>query len=179
MTITIRCAGDLALTSGAGAVKGPDAAKQIIIMSNTYIPLISSGVAGPLGVLHLPRLWLKVSLECRGLLAEGYPGIGKGYDSLVIQTLGLEPEAVRTFIADRRPTYPQFEDWIRSQPGVKLDKTTVFKLNNAIQGYIHDDTTRRVILEANGLPDDGSVSPGAVDLNNLDDWHEFHQAALK
>jgi len=25
---------------------------------NTIVPLISSGVAGPLGVLHLPRLWL-------------------------------------------------------------------------------------------------------------------------
>ena len=25
---------------------------------NTIVPLMSSGVAGPLGVLHLPRLWL-------------------------------------------------------------------------------------------------------------------------
>ena len=41
---------------------------------NTLIPLISSGVSGPLGVLHLPRLWLKASLEARGLLANGYPG---------------------------------------------------------------------------------------------------------
>src|SRR5687767_1612966 len=27
------------------------------IMSSTYVPMISSGVAGPLGVIHLPRLW--------------------------------------------------------------------------------------------------------------------------
>ena len=47
---------------------------------NTIVPLISSGVAGPLGVLHLPRLWLKVSLESTGKLAPGYPGAGKGYD---------------------------------------------------------------------------------------------------
>ena len=179
MTITIRWPGDLALTADVGAVKDPAATKQIIIMSNTHIPLISSGVAGPLGVLHLPRLWLKVSLECRGRLAEGYPGIGKGYDSMVIEALGLQPEAVRSFIAERRPTYPQFEAWIKAQPGVKLDKATLYKLNTAIQGYIHDDATRRGILQANGLPDDGSVCPGAVDLNNLDDWHEFHQAALK
>src|SRR6185295_7355837 len=44
---------------------------------STHVPLISSGVAGPLGVLHLPRLWLKVSLEARGKLANGYPGIRK------------------------------------------------------------------------------------------------------
>ena len=34
----------------------------------TYIPLISSGADGPLGVLHLPRFWQKASLEARGLL---------------------------------------------------------------------------------------------------------------
>ncbi|PYI95190.1 MAG: DUF5069 domain-containing protein, partial [Verrucomicrobia bacterium] len=38
-------------------------------MSDTYVPLISSGIAGPLGVLHLPRLWQKVSLEEAGKLA--------------------------------------------------------------------------------------------------------------
>lgn len=52
-----------------------------ILCSNTmstYVPMISSGVAGPLGALHLPRLWLKVSLEAAGKLAAGYPGLGKG-----------------------------------------------------------------------------------------------------
>src|SRR5438046_9176024 len=42
-------------------------------MSDTYVPMISSGVAGPLGVVHLPRLWQKVSLEEKGKLASGYP----------------------------------------------------------------------------------------------------------
>jgi len=143
------------------------------------VPLISSGVAGPLGVLHLPRLWLKVSLECRGKLAEGYPGIGKGYDMMTINALGLNPEAVRKFIQDNKPTYPQFEAWVKKQPGVKLDKATIYKHNSAIMGYIHDEGTRKGILGAGGIPDDGSCNPGAVDLNNLDDWQEFHQAELK
>src|SRR5881398_60935 len=51
-------------------------------MSETYVPTISSGTAGPLGVLHLPRLWLKVSLESAGKLAPGYPGIGRGFDAM-------------------------------------------------------------------------------------------------
>lgn len=148
-------------------------------MSNTYVPLISSGVAGPLGVLHLPRLWLKVSLESQGKLAEGYPGIGQGYDMMVINALGLNAEALKGFIKEKRPTYPQFEAWVKKQPGVRLDKATIYKLNTGIQGYIHEDATRKGILEASGLSDDGSVHPGAVDLNNLDDWFEFHQAALK
>lgn len=148
-------------------------------MSATYVPLISSGVAGPLGVLHLPRLWLKASLEAQGKLAAGYPGIGKGYDSMVLAALGLNEDAVRAFLKTQRPTYPQFEAWIQRQPGVKLDKATIYKLNTAIMGYIHDDETRQGILKASGLADDGSVNPGAVDLNNLDDWYEFHQAVLK
>ncbi|GDY19549.1 hypothetical protein LBMAG56_08940 [Verrucomicrobiota bacterium] len=148
-------------------------------MSNTIVPLISSSVAGPLGVLHLPRLWLKVSLEARGKLAAGYPGLGKGYDSMVCAALNLNPDAVKSFIAASRPTYPQFEAWIKKQPGVKLDKATIYKNNVAIMGYIHDDATRKGILGASGLPDDGSVNPGAVDLNNIDDWFELHQAVLK
>jgi hypothetical protein len=146
---------------------------------STYVPLISSGVAGPLGVLHLPRLWLKVSLEAVGKLAPGYPGIGQGYDMMTCSALGLDPEAVKQFIRDTKPTYPQFEAWVKSQPGVKLDKATLYKHNQAILGYIHADDVRKGILAANNLPDDASVNPGAVDLNNLDDWFEFHQAVLK
>ena len=146
---------------------------------NTIVPLISSGVAGPLGVLHLPRFWLKVSLECTGKLAPGYPGCGKGYDQMVLNAIGIKKEAAIDYIKSNRPTYPQFEAWVKKQPGVKLDKATVDKLNGAIRGYIHDDGTRKSILSANAIPDDASACRDAVNLNNLDDWKEFHDAVLK
>lgn len=148
-------------------------------MSSTYVPLISSGVAGPLGVLHLPRLWLKSSLEARGKLAAGYPGCGKGYDQMVIDALGLNREAVLNFIKTEKPTYPQFEAWIKRQPGVKLDKASIEKVNNAIRGYIHEDATRQAILGASGIQDDAAAPRDAVNLNNLDDWKEFHEAVLR
>jgi hypothetical protein len=144
----------------------------------SYVPLISSGVAGPLGALHLPRLWLKVSLEAAGKLAAGYPGLGAGYDAMTCAALGLDQEAVKSFIATSKPNYPAFEAWVR-QNGKKLTKADIQKHNLAILGYIHDDATRKGILTASGLPDDGSVLPGAIDLNNLDDWQEFHAAVLK
>jgi hypothetical protein len=147
-------------------------------MSN-IVPLISSGVAGPLGVLHLPRLWQKASLEARGKLAAGYPGCGKGYDQMVLDALGLNRDATLNYIRDSRPTYTQFENWVRQQPGVKLDKGTVDGLNSAIRGYNHDDATRKNILQASGLADDGSAPRDAVNLNNLDDWKEFWEAELK
>lgn len=147
-------------------------------MNQTYVPLISSGVTGPLGVLHLPRLWLKASLEAAGKLAPGYPGIGQGYDTMVLNGLGLNADAVKAFIATK-PTYPQFEAWIKAQPGVNLSKGNIHKLNHSLAGYIHKDEVRKNILAANGLPDDGSITPDAIMLNNLDDWLEFHQAVLK
>jgi hypothetical protein len=143
------------------------------------VPLISSGVSGPLGIVHLPRLWLKVSLEARGKLATGYPGIGKGYDMMVCTALNLDPEALRGYIAEHKPSYPQFEAWVRGQPGVKLDKDTISQLNLSILSYKHDQNTRKSILDASGLADDGSISHTAVDLNNLDDWKEFWEAELK
>lgn len=148
-------------------------------MSNTYVPTISSGVAGPLGVLHLPRLWQKVSLEAQSKLAAGYPGIGKGYDSMVISALGLDADAVKKFISEKKPTYPQFEAWIKQQPGVKLDAATIGELNKGITGYVHDDATRAGIFSANGLSDSNCACRDAINLNNLDDWHEFHAAVLK
>ena len=148
-------------------------------MSTTYVPMISSGVAGPLGVIHLPRLWLKSSLEAQGKIAAGYPGCGSGYDQMVLDGLGLNRDAVLGFIKQQKPTYPQFEAWIKKQPGVKLDQASIESLNSAIRGYNHKDEVRQGILAANGLADDASAFRDAVNLNNLDDWKEFHAAVLQ
>src|SRR5213596_3136924 len=135
---------------------------------NTIVPLISSGVAGPLGVLHLPRLWLKLSLESCGKLAPGYPGAGKGYDQMVIDGLGLNRDAVIDFVKKNKPSYCGFESWVKKN-GTKLDKGSVHKLNTENRGYGHDDGTRKSILSANGLNDDAGAPKDAVNLNNLDD----------
>jgi hypothetical protein len=120
-----------------------------------------------------------VSLESRGLLAEGYPGAGKGFDQMVIDGLGLKRDAVISYIAESRPTYPEFEAWVKSQPGATVDAASIAKLNAAITGYNHDDETRKSVLSASGLADDGAAPKDAVGLNNLDDWQEFHAAVLK
>lgn len=146
-------------------------------MSKT-VPMISSGVAGPLGVLHLPRLWQKASLEAAGKLHADYPGCGKGYDQMVLDGLGLDREEFLGYIKSSKPTYIQLEGWILSKKGGSLDKTAVTALNDAIKGYNHDDATRKGILEAAGRPDDGSIKD-AVNLNNLDDWQTFYNSELK
>ena len=147
-------------------------------MSNTYVPLISSGVAGPLGVLHLPRMWQKVSLEASGKLAPGYPGIGRGFDAMTCAALGLEEKAVKDYIKQDKPSYPQFEAWVKKN-AKSLNSQAIEKHNAAVRGYDHDDETRKEILGNCRLADDASAPKDAVNLNNLDDWHEFHKAVLR
>ena len=147
-------------------------------MSDKHVPLISSGVAGSLGVLHLPRLWQKVSLEENGKLATGYPGVGKGFDAMTLAALGLEEQAVRDYIKQNKPTYPQFETWVKKN-AKSLNQDAIEKHNAAVRSYNHDDETRKGILGTCGIADDTSAPKDAVNLNNLDDWYEFHQAVLQ
>jgi len=143
----------------------------------TFVPLISSGTAGPLGVLHLPRMWLKVSLEASGKLDSRYPGAGQGYDQMTIDALGLNRDAVLAYIKESKPSYPQFEAWVKAQPGVKLDAASVEAHNASVLGFNHDDETRKGVLDASGIADDGSILD-AVRLNDLDSWQEFHADEL-
>ena len=98
---------------------------------------------------------------------------------MVIDGLGLDRQKVLDFVKTSKPSYPEFEKWVKNQPGVKLDKADVEKLNSSIKGYIHDDGTRKNIFGACGYGDNDCSFRDAVNLNNLDDWNEFHAAELK
>ena len=140
------------------------------------VPTISSDSTGPLGVAHLPRLWQKVILSEKGILSAGYDFCGQGYDQMVIDGLGLDREETLAFLKTI-PTYFAFEKWILEKKGGKLDSAAVEKLNAAIRGYNHSDVVRKSILQAAGIEDKGTFKD-AVNLNNFDDWTEFH-ASLK
>lgn len=146
-------------------------------MSN-IVPLISSALAGPLGVLHLPRLWEKASLGALGKLHPDYPAIGNGYDKMVLDALGIEKADFEKFIAGSKPTYVELEAWILEKKGGSLDQDAIDKVNADIRGYNHRDEVRKEILESVGREDDGTIKD-AVNLNNLDDWNIFHSQMLK
>ena len=139
------------------------------------IPPISSALAGPLGVLHLPRFWSKVLMDAKGVLNDDYPACGMGFDQMVLDGLGLDKEETLAYLSGNTPSYPEFEKWMLNKKGGSLDQGAVDELNAAIAGYNHDDETRTSILGASGIGDDGSILD-AVNLNNLDDWYEFHKS---
>ena len=141
------------------------------------VPTISSGTAGPLGVLHLPRLWCKASLAAVGKLHDDYPAAGAGYDQMVLDAIGIDREVFLNYINENKPSYIACESWILEQKGGSLDQAAVDELNAGIRGYIHDDDTRAEILQAAGRADDGTIKD-AVNLNNLDDWAILHSEEI-
>ncbi|MBC5825331.1 MAG: DUF5069 domain-containing protein [Candidatus Eremiobacteraeota bacterium] len=140
------------------------------------VPLVSSGTAGPLGVMHLPRLWSKLTLHCAGVLAEGYDSIGPGFDSLTLNDLGLNKDEVMQFIKTQKPTYPQFEEWVLQKKGGHIDPAVVKKHNEAILGYNHSGETAQNMRSAMGVKRN-DVSD-AVTLNTLDDLHELYKSVV-
>ena len=139
------------------------------------VPLISSGVSGPLGAIHLPRLWQKVTLNAKGQLANGYPECGGGYDQMVLDGLGIDKDSALDYIKSNSPSYTQFENWVVEQRGGSIPQAEIDASNAAIRGYNHDDDTRKSILSTAGMDDNGSILD-AVNPNNIDDWTEFHNS---
>ncbi|MDE0594412.1 MAG: DUF5069 domain-containing protein [Roseibacillus sp.] len=141
----------------------------------SIIPTISSGTAGPLGVQHLPRLWQKASLDAVGKLNSEYPAAGAGFDQMTLDALGIDRQVFLDYIAAEKPNYVSCEAWCKANGNI--DDAGISAHNSAVNGYNHDDATRGGILGAVGLGDDGSILD-AVNLNNLEDWNDFHSSEV-
>jgi hypothetical protein len=138
------------------------------------VPVLSSNVAGPLGVKHLPRLWLKLVLHSLGRLPEGYRHGHGGFDEFVTTTLGIDTEAFIAYVESERPHYLACEAWVREH-AASLTPETVATINARIEGADLPDTMlpdRRARL--------GPLVPEeirrAYALNELDDWLAMHEA---
>lgn len=136
------------------------------------VPLISSGTAGPLGAVHLPRLWTKLTLYNAGALADGYDFCGKGFDQMTLDGLGLDRQRTIDYIKTQKPTYIQFEQWVIDQNGGSLGADKIKKHNDAIFAYHHADDLASTMRNASGVKN-ASIAD-AVTLNMLEDLDELH-----
>lgn len=137
------------------------------------VPLISSDTAGPLGAIHLPRLWAKLTLGNAGALADGYDECGQGFDQMTISNLGLDRQRVIDFVREKKPTYMQFESWVLEQNGGKIDPEKIRKHNEAIRGYNHKDESAAQMRAASGISN--PAVKDAVTLNTVEDLDELHR----
>ncbi len=139
------------------------------------VPLVSSGTAGPLGAIHLPRLWLKLSLAAIDALPEGYDECGTGFDAMTLNALGLDRAKTIDFVRRSKPTYMEFEEWVVANG--KTDKETIERHNAAIRGYNHSDELAHKMRHASKIKKD-SVKD-AVTLNTTEDLDEIHRQVIR
>jgi hypothetical protein len=138
------------------------------------VPLVSSGTAGPLGAIHLPRLWLKLSLAAADALPDGYAECGAGFDQMTLTALGLDKQKTVDFVRQNKPTYMAFEQWVIRNG--KTDRETIEKHNAAVRGYHHGDSLAADMRSASGVSD--ANIKDAVTLNLLDDLDEVHRSLV-
>ena len=140
---------------------------------DAIVQLISSGTAGPLGMLHLPRLWTKLRLSAVGRLPQDYDSCGQGFDQMTLDALGLNRDEVIAYVSSSKPSYVQFEQWIVQKRG-KLEPELLKKHNAAISGYNHSAELAGSMRKASGISD-ASIN-GAVSLNTIEDLDALHHA---
>ena len=139
------------------------------------VPLVSTLDYGLLGVCQLPRTWHKVLLQAAGLLHREYPGLGGGLDRrVVVDVLGLDSDRVVDHLTSERPSYLEFEDWVRDQTGGRDVSGAVQEWNGFVRNRVHQADKRTDIHNNLGGPDDGSLPQSAVVLNHVEDWHFAH-----
>ncbi len=140
------------------------------------VPLISSDTAGPLGAIHLPRLWAKLTLAAAGRLPEGYDECGPGFDQMTLTSLNLDRQKAMDYVRTSKPTYMQFEEWVIQQNGGSLSEEKIRKHNEAVKGYCHDDELAQNMRTSSGVGD--SSITDAVTLNKLEDLDELYRQVV-
>lgn len=134
------------------------------------VPLISSTVAGPLGAVHLPRMWLKSIFYETGMLADGWNPHYRAFNQTVLDSLGVDHEAFFAYLATL-PTYPDTERWVRAN-ATTLSAETLAASNEAILSRQQPEERAAAVRDNVGLDD--STERTGVRINDLDDWYTVH-----
>jgi hypothetical protein len=142
--------------------------------STVVIPAISTSVTGPLGVMHLPRLWLKKLLAHVGRLPEGYRhGIG-GFDQLLLEALGVDNDAFDEYLRVEQPGYLATESWVRER-ATSCTPGAMAEFNAYVSNHTVPEDRAAPRREKLGL--DPSIN-SAILLNDTDDWYQLHEQLI-
>lgn len=135
------------------------------------VPLIGLTVKGPLGVVHLPRFWLKAVLAASGVLADGYVAGNAGMNKIVMAGLGLDPDATLGYL-EQRPSYAAFERWVREH-AAQLGTAAIEAVNEKVTSHQKPSEGAAEARARAGVTD--ATVRGAALLNALDDWATLHE----
>lgn len=136
------------------------------------VPLISSEVPGTLGLMHLPRLWLKALLHATDTLAEDWGCGPGGLDKITMDFVGIDPDAFVPWLLQAFPTFAECEAWVQANARA-LDEASIARANRFLSSHPLPrglGPKFRAYLDV----EDDRFDVG-IRLNNLDDWMAVHQ----
>jgi hypothetical protein len=118
-------------------------------------------------------------LAAKDRLAEGYRAGEGGFDGMLLEALGISSGAAVTFMHESQPSYVAFEAWVRENAGPdSLTPEAIGRINDQILSTAKPEPWRSETLETLGLPKDDAEWLG-TDLNDLEDWQDFHLELLE
>jgi hypothetical protein len=141
----------------------------------SIVPLIGSAIPGPLGLVHLPRMWLKGLLSTVGALPDDYYFATRGFDQRLMDAVGIDAAAFVPFL-QTLPTYLETEAWVRAN-AAKLDPASIAAANEMICTRDMPAEPAARAREAIGITDP-TVTASAY-LANLDDMASLHASLVR
>jgi len=137
------------------------------------VPALSSQTAGLLGLQHLPRLWLKATLESQNALFDGWKsGPASGFDTWFAGVTGVDLPAMIAYIHAELPTYLVFEDWFK-QHATHISPAEIATHNAIMPQRLKPDhvaAEERAYLGIEGRLD----YKLSREMNDLVDWLQLH-----
>jgi hypothetical protein len=132
-------------------------------------PAITGLLTGPLGILHLPRLWGKAMIKAIGALPEGYHSGSGPLDEQLSEAMGLELAKSVAYINAEFPTYIVYEDWVRKNATLKPE--SIADWNERMKTRQKREEMATAERAQLGLTN--SDERGGRLLNDLLDWQLF------
>ena len=137
------------------------------------VPALSSQTAGPLGLQHLPRLWLKAILVANDALYDGWKsGPESGFDTWFSGVAGIDLPAMMAYLHEVQPFYVEFEAWFKER-AQHISPEQIAQHNATMAIRVKPDHVAAEERAVLGIDDpDYKLSR---EINDLIDWHQLHE----
>jgi hypothetical protein len=136
------------------------------------VPAVSSQSVGPLGLMHLPRFWMKAILAATGSLYGGWKsGPASSYDQFWVSTVGLDLDTAIAHLRAELPAYPDFEAWVVAH-APSLSPAAIAEYNAAQWARRKPEAIAAPERATLGIDD--PEYRASIEINDLLDWHELH-----
>lgn len=136
------------------------------------VPAVSTQSVGLLGLMHVPRFWMKATLDAAGAL---YPdwrsGPNSPLDIWFCEAIGLDLDAAIAYVRAELPRFVDFEAWLAGH-ATHVSPADVAAHNEALRTRQKPERVAASERELLGIAD-ANYRP-SMELNDLVDWHTIH-----